>query len=169
MSSLQAALRVASPLEHDLVRLLVQTNGIIHTMTRGRKYVTLFFGRYEPTTGVLEYVNAGHNAPLLVADGLVRRLAATGRPIGLLPAVVYETAQVVIPPGGMLLLYSDGLTEATNAAEEEFGVERLEAAAAQAAALPAGEVLESVLAAVSVFEDGVEPADDKTAVVLRRR
>lgn len=169
MSSLQAALRVASPLEHDLVRLLVQTNGILHTMTRGRKYVTLFFGRYEPATGELEYVNAGHNAPLLVSDRTVRRLPATGRPIGLLPSVTYETARVVLPPGGLLLLYSDGLTEATNAAEEEFGVERLEAAAAAAAELPAGEVLESVLSAVSAFEDGVEPADDKTAVVLRRR
>src|SRR5260370_29237 len=120
MSSLQAALRVAAPIEPDIALLIKRLNALIYRSTHGRKYVTFFFGRYNPAAGELRYVNAGHNPPMLVADGIVRRLDSTARPIGLLPENYASEATVTIAPGATLFLYTDGLNEATNADDEEL-------------------------------------------------
>jgi sigma-B regulation protein RsbU (phosphoserine phosphatase) len=85
MSSLQAALRVAAPMEDDLSMLVSRLNTFVYAATRGRKYVTCFFGRYNPASGVLRYVNAGHNPPFVVNNGSVHGLHSTGKPIGILP------------------------------------------------------------------------------------
>jgi putative methionine-R-sulfoxide reductase with GAF domain len=86
MSSLQTALRMAAPLTDGAPRLLEQLNRLLHGLTAGRKYATLFYGAYDPADGSLEYVNAGHVPPLLVHAGAVRELTSTGLPIGLFPA-----------------------------------------------------------------------------------
>ena len=168
MSSLQAALRVAAPIESDIAMLITRLNALIHRSTFGRKYVTFFFGRYTPSTGALRYVNAGHNPPMLVADGSVRRLDSTARPIGLLPENRAAEASVTIEPGATLFLYTDGLNEATNADDEELGMERLETLVHEACALPADAIAPRVLAEITSFEAGAHPNDDKTIVVLRR-
>jgi sigma-B regulation protein RsbU (phosphoserine phosphatase) len=168
MSSLQAALRVAAPIESDIAMLIPRLNALIHRSTFGRKYVTFFFGRYTPSTGELRYVNAGHNPPMLVVDGRVRRLDSTARPIGLLPENRASEASVIIEPGATLFLYTDGLNEAANADDEELGMERLESLVREACALPADAIAPRVLGAITAFEGGAHPNDDKTIVVLRR-
>lgn len=168
MSSLQAALRVASPLDESPVRLTARLDKLIFDLAGGRKYVTFFFACYTPATGRLRYVNAGHNPPLLVCEGQVARLDGTGPPVGLLPSAAWKEAEVALPPGASLLFYTDGLTEATSPADEEFGIERLAALAVSLAGRPAAEVTAGVLAGVTAFEEGSHPADDKTLVVLRR-
>lgn len=168
MSSLQAALRVAAPIESDIAMLMTRLNALIHRSTFGRKYVTFFFGRYTPSTGELRYVNAGHNPPLLVVDGSVRRLDSTARPIGLLPENHASEASVTIEPGATLFLYTDGLNEAANADDEELGMEQLESLVRDACALPADAIAPRVLSAITAFEAGAHPNDDKTIVVLRR-
>jgi phosphoserine phosphatase RsbU/P len=173
MSSLQAALRVAAPLESDLAALIARLNGLLYRMAGGRKYVTFFFGRYTPSTGVMRYVNAGHNPPFLIdpareGDQAVAMIATTGRPIGILADASYEERELALAPGGTLFLFTDGLNEAANEEEEEFGNERLRELVLRAARRPLPEVAPQVLAEVRAFENGVHATDDKTVVVLRR-
>ena len=168
MSSLQAALRVAAPIEPDIAMLIARLNALIYRSTRGKKYVTFFFGRYTPATGELRYVNAGHNPPMLIVDGEVRRLDSTGRPVGLLPENRSAEAVVTLPPGATLFLYTDGLNEAANADDEELGMERLQSLVRGAASLEVDEIGPNVIAAVTAFEAGAHANDDKTIVVLRR-
>jgi sigma-B regulation protein RsbU (phosphoserine phosphatase) len=168
MSSVQAALRVAAPIERDPAMLASRIDSFVFAATHGRKYVTFFYGRYTPATGALQYVNAGHNPPFVVDEGRITTLPSTGRPIGILPGSLYETATVTLPPGATLVLYTDGLNEATSTSDEELGNTRLaklvhDAAEGDVAAMP-GRVLD----AITAFEAGAPTADDKTIVVLRR-
>jgi sigma-B regulation protein RsbU (phosphoserine phosphatase) len=167
-SSVQAALRAAAQMECDLGRLMALLNGLLLDMTRGLKYVTLFFGCYSPLTGRLRYVNAGHNAPLLFSGPVAERLGATGRPIGLLRDSVFREESRELGVGAVLLLYTDGLSEATNPDEEEFGADRLRDVARHALAAPTSRIPDELMDAVSRFEAGAAQADDKTVVVLRR-
>lgn len=168
MSSIQAALRVAAPIEDDLARLMQRLNALIFRSARGRKYVTFFFGRYTPSTGELRYVNAGHNPPLIANGSGLTELQSTGRPIGILAESHYEEKTVTMPPGSTLFLYTDGLNEANDPDENEFGNDRLRALfeavhGDEAAAIPA-----KVIEAVTAYEAGASPSDDKTIVIARR-
>lgn len=168
MSSIQAALRIAAPMEDDLAELMARLNRLLCRMAGGRKYVTFFFGRYSPETGELHYVNAGHNPPLIVSDGTIEEVHSTGKPIGLIPDATYQEGAVLIPPGATLFLYTDGLSEAANPEEEEYGMERLREVVARAAKGAVQDIAPAVLGAVQQFERGAHATDDKTMVVLRR-
>ena len=168
MSSLQAALRVAGPIEDDMAMLLSRLNTFLFQATRGRKYVTFFYGRYTPSTGLLRYVNAGHNPPFVVANGGMETLGSTGRPVGILPDSRYDTASIILPLGATLVLYTDGLNEATNGDDEELGNERLAEMVREASEGDVDSMPGRMLAAVTAYEAGTPPTDDKTIVVLRR-
>lgn len=168
MSSVQAALRVASPIESDLPKLVARLNALLYRMARGRKYATFFFGRYDPRTGELRYVNAGHNPPFLCTPEGLQPLDSTGRPIGILPESSFTEASVVIPHGATLFLYTDGMNEAADPDEEEFGMERLMQLVCDASAFAIDEIPARVIDAITAFERGAHATDDKTLVVLRR-
>lgn len=168
MSSVQAALRVAAPIESDLAMLVTRLNALIYRGTGGRKYVTFFFGRYTPSTGVLRFVNAGHNPPLVIDGETLEKLDSTGRPIGLLPDSRFAERTCTIPPGGTLVLYTDGLNEACNPEDEEFGMERLEAVALAAARTSLDAAAAAILDAIASFEREARATDDKTLVLVRR-
>ena len=137
-------------------------NALIYRGSRGRKYATFFFGRYTPSTGLLRYVNAGHNPPFVAIDGQLQELSSTGKPIGILPESQYHEQAAEIPPGATLFLYTDGLNEAANAEEEEFGYERLRELFMKT------QEPSQIVAAITEFERGARPTDDKTIVVMRR-
>jgi serine phosphatase RsbU (regulator of sigma subunit) len=168
MSSMQAALRVAAPIENDLAMLMARLNALLYRSTKGRKYVTAFLGRYTPATGQLRFVNAGHNPPMIILGADVRMLPSTGKPIGLLPDSPFGENVTTIPPGGTLILYTDGLNEAENPSEQEFGMDRLQALFVDAAEMPAPAVPSHVLDTIIEFEAGAHATDDKTIVILRR-
>jgi sigma-B regulation protein RsbU (phosphoserine phosphatase) len=117
---------------------------------------------------MLRFVNAGHNPPALVCDGEIRRLESTGKPIGILPDSAFAADEIELPHGCTLFLYTDGLNEAANLEEEEFGNERLNAAFASAASLPTEAIHSAVFEELTRFENGAPATDDKTLVVLRR-
>ncbi|HUP48055.1 MAG TPA: GAF domain-containing SpoIIE family protein phosphatase [Thermoanaerobaculia bacterium] len=168
MSSIQAALRIAAPIEEDLGELIARLNRLLCRMAGGRKYVTFFFGRYSPATGELHYVNAGHNPPFIVSGGEVEEVHSTGKPIGLIPDTTYQEGAALIPRGGTLVLYTDGLNEAADPNDEEFGTERLRDLVVRAAAGEVGAMTRTILGEVEAFERGAHATDDKTIVVLRR-
>ena len=142
-------------------------NALIYRNTRGRKYVTFFLGRFNPSTGELRYVNAGHNPPFICNDTIVK-LDSTGRPIGLLPDSQYTSKSVVIPHHATFFLYTDGLNEAADPEEEEFGMERLVETFRAGASRETSDIARAVLADITAFERGAHATDDKTLVVMRR-
>ncbi len=137
--------------------------------TPPERYVTAFITALDPASGRVAYTNAGHNPGLLVrADGTVQQLGANGPPLGLFPAVEYERGEVTLGPGDLLLLYTDGITEAANPATEEFGLERLQSVVLGHAKDPLVALGAWIENAVEVFADGTPYGDDRTMVMLRR-
>jgi serine phosphatase RsbU (regulator of sigma subunit) len=137
--------------------------------TPPERYVTAFIAALDPGTGRLSYTNAGHLPGLLVRrDGAVQRLEANGLPIGLFPVVEYGRAEVTLEPGDVLVLYTDGITEAANPDNDEFGLERLQAVVQKHAQEPLVALAVAIETAVEVFADGTPYGDDRTLVMLRR-
>jgi phosphoserine phosphatase RsbU/P len=137
--------------------------------TPPERYVTAFIAALDPGTGRLSYTNAGHNPALLVrADGTVQRLEANGMPLGLFPAVEYERVEVTLAPGDLVLLYTDGITEAADPRGGEFGLDRLQAVVRTHAREPLVALAVAIETAVEVFADGTPFGDDRTLVMLRR-
>jgi len=135
------------------------------------RYASMFWCYYEPLTRRLGYVNAGHHPPLLVGErggGIeVTRLDAGGPVLGLLPAARYEQARCDVRPGDVLVLYSDGLIEATNPAGEEYGENRLLEFLATADVGSPDEIRDAIVASASAFLGTVPPRDDLTLVVAK--
>jgi sigma-B regulation protein RsbU (phosphoserine phosphatase) len=137
--------------------------------TPPERYVTAFIAALDPGTGRLSYTNAGHNAGLLVrADGTVLRLEANGMPLGLFPMVEYERVEVTLAPGDLLLLYTDGITEAADPKGGEFSLDRLQAVVQKHAREPLVALAVAIETAIEVFADGTPFGDDRTLVMLRR-
>lgn len=162
----------AAPIEDGLPpdEIFDRLSRLLHQRTPPEKYATAFLAVVERETGRLHFANAGHNAGLLIraAEG-VEQLTSTGPPIGLLPVASYETVEMVLEPGDALLLYTDGITEAENRSEEEYGIERLEAVCCGCREMAGAEVLKTIERDVEEFVQGTPYADDRTLVFLRRR
>lgn len=132
-------------------------------------FVTVFYARLDPESGFLEFVNAGHPSPLLIRpDGEVAWLPLTGgMALGAMEGIRYQASTIPLQPGECLLIYSDGVTEAMNAANEEFGSQRLADLFAGTPPADPREAVERVLAAVDAFADGIEQSDDITCIALQ--
>jgi sigma-B regulation protein RsbU (phosphoserine phosphatase) len=145
-------------------------NDLILADTRAELFVTLFYVILEPTTGKIAYVNAGHPPPLLVRveSGEVEELRTGGMAMGVLPSLEYEERTAHLDPGDVLLLYTDGIVEASDNAGRLFGRERLAEAARAARHEPALTLGERIEAAVALFVDGAPQSDDLTLVIVRR-
>ncbi len=134
-----------------------------------RKFLTLFFGLLEPDSGLLRYVSAGHNPALLTRpSGEVVLLASTGVPVGILPNSGWREEMLQLASGDLLCVYTDGLTEAVNESEEEFGLERLSVAVAKGRDLPVRNLCDNLMAEVADFASGMPQHDDQTLLLLRR-
>ena len=163
---------VAGPLEvgYPPDEVCVRVSRRLHSRTPPEKYATAFVARLRLAEHLLDWTNAGHNPALLVrTDGGVERLAATGPPVGLLPAAAYAAVTTALAPGDLLVVYTDGITEAVDPFDEEFGLERLERLAISERAAPLAELRTSIEAALDEFVRGVPYADDRTLLLLRRR
>ena len=135
------------------------------------RYSSMFWCYDEPEARRLHYVNAGHYPPLLVGERddrvLITRLDAGGPVLGLLPAARYEQASCDVRPGDVLVLYSDGLTEAINPAGEEYGESRLRGFLATVDGRSADEIRDAILASAKGFLGAGPPRDDLTLVVAK--
>jgi sigma-B regulation protein RsbU (phosphoserine phosphatase) len=169
MSYLQAALR--SNVQHleSPADVLSRINDLLYECTAPEKFATFFYGTIDTEAHELVYANAGHNYPILVrACGDFVELADGGIVLGVFPGAVYSDGRVSIDEGDTLFLYTDGITEATNGGEEEFGSERLIGLLRTLPSFEPRALVEAVLAEVRAFTSGLDPADDLTMVVVRR-
>jgi len=170
MANLQANLRsqYAVALE-DLPRLLKSVNQLFYENSGDSSYATLFFADYDDSSRRLRYVNCGHLPPLLLrADGQLERLSATTTVLGLFEKWECSVAEVQLAAGDILVLYTDGITEAENTEGEQFGESRLAETILAQRHLPISTLLETTVAAVQKFSCG-EQADDITLVLARCR
>jgi phosphoserine phosphatase RsbU/P len=150
---------------------LMRVNQLIVTEARSELFVSVFYGVWRPHSGRFVYANAGHNAPLWVnGQGEVRPLAGRGVVLGAMDDAQYTEAEIHLQPGEMLLLYTDGLTEAINSAEEEFGGERVRGLlhSAWQADASAQSTLERLAGAVQAFSGPTGMFDDVTMALIKR-
>jgi sigma-B regulation protein RsbU (phosphoserine phosphatase) len=171
MAGLRSLVRCLLPLwAPDLTGLLHELNRHLLATTPDDMFVTLFLAILDVGTGRLNYVNAGH-PPALVLGGPTQeviKLTEGGTVLGILADAPFHSAEVVLEPGNCLVLYSDGLTEAVNAAGEMFREERLLEALRRTWPAPAGLVLAELVESVQAFAQGMEPADDLSLVIVHR-
>ena len=180
MSVVQASLRIISS-EGDMPppRLVARMNQFVYRSTPGSKYATFFYAQLDEQRRQLRYVNAGHNAPYLLratrqatADSElpeIEQLSVGGTVVGMFPDMHYEEATVELCSGDVLLAFTDGVTEAHNAANEEFGEERLQQLLREIAHLPADEIGARISAAMKDWIRDAEQYDDLTFIVMKVR
>jgi len=170
MSSLQARVQVLFEDGDDLARKIGRLNKAVAANCPDNRFITFFMSVIDPKTGELVYTNAGHNPPVVVraAGGFETLKDAGGIILGILPIAVYKEARVTLEPGDVLVLFTDGVTEAADPNDEEYGEERLAALVASMKDRPSEEIVEAIHNAVAAFTQGAPAADDITVVVARR-
>ncbi|HTO92412.1 MAG TPA: SpoIIE family protein phosphatase [Candidatus Sulfotelmatobacter sp.] len=168
MSSVLSSARVLYDAAGEVGELVRRLNAVVHRGTDSGHFVTLFLGELDLGSGRLTYVNAGHNAPLVLGPNGVTALPADGVPLAVLPEFPYESRSIELQPGSLFALFTDGIPEARNG-EEFFGDDRIRDALLELAKLPDLEqVADGLVEKVEAFTAGGQRSDDITLVMLRR-
>jgi serine phosphatase RsbU (regulator of sigma subunit) len=138
--------------------------------TPANRFVTLFIAELDPADGVLNFINAGHNPPLIAhADGRIKQLGSGGLPLGIMPWAQYEVGQTQLQCGEGLVIYSDGVSEANNMKGDEFGLDRLEEVVRNNLQSTASGLRDKVESALSAFTQTAPANDDITLVIVKRK
>ena len=171
MASLQASLRSeATRAPENLATAIASINRLVFEASASNRYATFFYGQYDPVTGRFDYVNAGHNPPIIFhrddRDGVVR-LEPGGTVIGLLEHAAYEQGSVTLRPGDVLVAFTDGISEAMNLDDEEWGEDQLIETICQTPCTSARQMLDHLFSAATHFAGAAPQHDDMTLVVVR--
>jgi phosphoserine phosphatase RsbU/P len=168
MSNLQATLRGLVTHLHSLEGLVQSINEMIYADTKSEKYLSCFLGLVDTQRNSLNYVNAGHIPPILVSGdtGDYHLLQEGGTVIGLFPSAEYHRGSVDLTAGDIFVCCTDGILEAFNSSEEEYGMERLAEAVTKYKDRSAQEIVDAILSEVNEWCDGVH-RDDKVLMVMK--
>jgi serine phosphatase RsbU (regulator of sigma subunit) len=170
MSSLHAAIHGQVAAKTPLDQTVISVNEYLAENTPANRFVTLFVAELEPATGSLRFINAGHNPPIIGrADGSVDQLASGGLPLGIMPFSEYEVGDADLKSGDVLVIYSDGVTEANNLNEDEFGIERLTEVIKANIDRTASGIRDKVESALSAFTGTAPANDDITLVIVKKK
>ena len=168
MASLRASLRAQTIRgETDLAVLMKNVNTLGYESSTVSKYATFFYGQYSPQSRVLHYVNAGHEPPLVFRAGDLIPLATGGPVVGLLSGACYEQGSIPLFPGDILVAFTDGISEAMNPADNEWGVENLVGCVRASNGISAQYLIDRIMASADTFAAGAQQHDDMTIVVAR--
>jgi len=169
MATFRAVLRTEARRRSEISSVAGAVNRILLESGGAARFVTAVYGVLDAPRGGFEYVNCGHNPPMLLSSrGGARSLQVGGPALGILEDGGFETGRVELVPGDTLALYTDGVVEPENADEKEFGTEGLGAALREAAELPAGKMIDSVVDATRRFSGRDRYDDDFTLVLVKR-
>ncbi|MCX6693031.1 MAG: PP2C family protein-serine/threonine phosphatase [Methanomicrobiales archaeon] len=154
---------------YDFIETIHRANDLIAENDRSSMFVTLFYGVLDPMKKTLTYVSAGHNWPFMLKSGSVDTilLKAEGVALGVMPKIALEEQEISLDSGDIVVLYTDGVTEAINRHEVEFGVERLTALSLEVSHLPASEIITRIKDEVTRYSDDQPQFDDLTLMVLK--
>ncbi len=172
MASLQASLRgEVTRNSSDLAAIVGNVNQQVYEVSSANRYATFFYAQFNPALRKLTYVNAGHNPPMLFhrdgSDWLVTHLEVGGTVVGLLETFTYEQGEIVMQPGDTLVAFTDGISEAMNTGDEEWGEEQLIETIKRCENLSPAETITRVMQDADAFVAGAKQFDDMTVVVLR--
>jgi len=157
----------------DLAGVMANLNRLVYESSAANRYATFFYAQYDASTRRLEYVNAGHNPPLIFRTRSGRdrqdilRLETGGPAVGLMPECSYSPGSVTLEEGDVLVLFTDGITEAMNPAGEEWGEERLMQVIGANRALPARDLIDLITRMSDEFVAGAAQYDDMTLITAR--
>lgn len=169
MMALHARVHVLAEDPKDLGAFMMRLNKATCANCPSNRFITFFFCVLDAATGELRFANAGHNPPILMrASGAAEMLEEGGPVLGILSIAPYSEHTAHVEPGDLLVLYSDGVTEANNQVFEEFGEERFIEVLRRHRTEPAAAIVEAVMKALTAFAAGAPQADDITLVVARR-
>jgi hypothetical protein len=169
MASFQASLKTLSTTDVGLADLAAGMNRYACTNSQGgRRFTTAFLAEYEPAMRLLTYINAGHNNPMLRrAGGQLERLDVGGVPLGILDSAVYQSASVTLNPGDWLVIFTDGVIEAINEGDEEYGETRLIQRINLGMALTPAQMLQQVMTDLDAFVGTTPQHDDITCMLIK--
>jgi len=169
MVTFRAYMRATIANELAMRAVMARVNRLLHEGWDGDRFITTFYGLIDPEHRRLLYISAGHNPPLLLrADGTSLLLEHSGFPLGVFPDSRYSESVINFRSGDVLVMYTDGVTEARNAFDDGFGTERLEKIVRQVAHLRASDICQAVTEAVNDFSSEVGgPEDDLTISVIK--
>lgn len=169
MANLQATLRSQSLLSPSVRDTMATSNKLLYASTNAEKFVTLFYGILNHNRHRLVYSNGGHNPPLLFRSGdPPRPLDCGGLIMGFLEEAEYEEDEVALEAGDVLLLYSDGITEACDGGEKEFGVGPLSELVREHRRFSSDGITGKIFEAMDAHSGGDVPQDDQTIIVIKR-
>lgn len=170
MSSLQARLQILVETDDSPAQIVQRLNRSIAANCPDNRFITFFLASIDPTTGEIRYCNAGHNPPLLIrANGLTEKLEGGGIILGILPIAQYTEHRTVIRQGDVLVLYSDGVSEAMPAGiDEEFGEDRISMSILNRNSVPANEMIDGVMQDLQGWCAGAPYADDVTLLIAKK-
>ena len=170
MANVQAALRTIAPLRLDLPEATARINDVIFGNTGAEMFITFFWGVLDAETNRFRYVNAGHNPPLLLrADGSIEALEKGGLILGIMESVMpYEQGEVELLPGDTIVMYTDGVNEAMNTEDDEFGVERLKQLLRHNRDDSPHALVAAIRNAIYEFSVDAGQSDDITLLLLKR-
>ena len=169
MATFQASLKTLSTAQVALPELASNMNRYACSNSQGGlRFTTAFLAEYDAAHRTVDYINAGHNNPILRrANGQIERLDVGGLPFGILPDATYQAATVTLAPGDWLIIFTDGLIEAENARQDEYGETRLLAAIETNKAVEPSEMLKRLMAEVDLFVGNTPQHDDVTCLLLK--
>ncbi len=170
MSSVHAAIHAQVAAKTSLYEMVKSVNQYLAENTPTNRFVTLFVAELDTQNGNLQYINAGHNPPLVArSGGQVEQLESGGFPLGIIPMADFEVGQINLGAGESLVIYSDGVSEANNLLEEEFGMERLIQVVSRNLKSSASGMRDKIESALSAFTKTAAPNDDITLVIVKRK
>lgn len=169
MANVQAALRVLAPLHMKLDELVSRINAIVYNNTSPDKFVTFFAALFDPKTSSFTYINAGHNPPFIIrADGRIEELQCGGIILGILEnAPPYNTGTTTIENGDAVIMYTDGVSEAMNNNNDEFGEDTLREISLAVRHTDAHTILDTIVVHVHKHADGAPQSDDITLAIIK--
>ncbi|HEX8493528.1 MAG TPA: SpoIIE family protein phosphatase [Pyrinomonadaceae bacterium] len=170
MSSLHAAVHAQASSHSSLSETISAVNNYLAENIPSNRFVTLFYAELDPQTGALSFINAGHNPPLIVhAAGTIENLSSGGLPLGIMPNSPYREGRTRLQPGDVMVIYSDGVSEAINPQGEEFGAQRLHSVVSLNIERSASGIRDRIESALTKFAQGTPAADDITLVIVKRQ
>ena len=170
MANIQAFIKTLSKLDYKLGEATNMLNNLVTENTTNGSFITLFWGIFNDKTLEFEYVNAGHNPPYRYRNGEITRMKKGGMILGVMETIIpYESEKIYLQPNDTLLFFTDGITEAMNINNEEFGEEKLINILTKNADMNVLEMKNEILRELKVFTEDAEQSDDITLMVLKSK
>lgn len=169
MASLRAALHAEIQADLDMALLTAKLNNFIHKSSALNSFISFFFGILDRETGKLEYINAGHNPPILINPGKKpQTLESSGFCLGMFPKQTYPSQMDILLPGGMLCLYTDGITETRDEKAKELDEKGLIKLLNKHGSHKSNECINAILSELNAYSGTAASEDDRTLIIVKR-